>query len=1242
MSPNPSIHPGSGEPPNLERLQGELAEARARLRRQQAGHRKLSLLAARTDNAVVVTDALGRVEWVNQGFTRTTGYTLTDVSGRQADAVLLGAESADSERQRLRECLARGEIFCTDTVSHRKDGRRFRVSMEVQPVRDEGGVVTHFLALKRDVTELRQAYERRTLQYEVSRALAAAEESNAGFRATLQAILHHLGWQFGALWRIEPGRQHLRLDEILTSGEAELEAFATDVRTRRFGWGDDVPGRVWATHHPVWISDLARETALPRGANAVAAGLKSCFATPVRGGGRVWGVLEFFGTAASMEEPDTDLLHLFEALASQLLQFAERLEARRDLELQKSLFERVFLEAPVAIAILDDLERVRSVNQEFTRLFGFTPEQITGDPLNTHLVPPAAAAQAEAATQELLAGHRVSYESVRQDCFGGLHTVHVVQQPVRLSASHPGICAMFLDLTARANAEAALRESEARLRETTSLQRAILDGAGCGILAIDLDGHLLNANACATRMLGLDALSATRPVSVLDFFPESARIEHARALSASLGREVGSGLDALTALVSTGRADEREWTCTRRDGSAIPVLATVSGQYDDHGLLHGYLLVLVDMTERREAAQELVRAKEAAESANRAKGDFLATVSHEIRTPMNGILGMSSLLLETPLESHQREMLEAVRNSAEALMSLINEILDFTKIEAHRLDLDVEEFDLDSTVDAAVDLLAHDAQRRGLQLAVIIDPRTPRRLRSDPIRLRQVLLNLLGNAIKFTLEGEILLTIELAERSLRFAVRDTGIGLSPEQQERLFQPFTQADTSTTRRFGGSGLGLAICKRVVEQLGGTIGVESGRGAGSTFWFTLPHEPVATTVPEPSPLRVLVADDHPTTRLGIRAALASIGIEPVLIGMEEELVEQLTAPGRPFDLVIVDRILLGRTGLRVLQEVTSGRDPAPRVALTGTVIDAREHTTVVTPNDILLTKPVKRSSVGRLVRELDARRQAKGEPTAPPPAAPAETLPPLRVLVAEDNEVNARLALMMLQKLGCRAEIASDGRQAVATLRERTFDVVLMDCHMPDLDGYQATQAIRDLERLDPARPRIPIIAMTAAAMAGERERCLASGMDAYLSKPVRLGALRDTLRSFCADASAASPAADPAADIRASLGTLAAELGLDAALELASAFLVDTPARIEELHTLAGHPDQSVLQRAAHSLKGSAAMVGASELEATALCLETAAALHNLDNQAGKVEAIRVAFQNAREWVQRVMSELGAP
>ncbi|MCC6234128.1 MAG: PAS domain S-box protein, partial [Verrucomicrobiales bacterium] len=1175
----PSAHLPMEDPDasNLEGLRAQLADATARLRRQQSGQRKLALLAARTDNAVLVTDAQGRVEWINHSFTRTTGYTLHEVAGRDAESLLLGPDTDPAQRSRLRDCFARGEAFCAESVNRRKDGRRFRASMEVQPIRDDAGLVTHFLALERDITELRQAYERRTLQYEISRTLASAEDLATGVRGALHAVVTHLGWRFAALWRVEPGRQHLRLEEAVHDPGTDLQGFHDDTQRRRFGWGDDLPGRVWATYHPVWIPDLAREVALPRSEIATAAGLRTCLAVPISCGGRVWGILECFGGA--MEEPDTDLLHLFESVSSQLLQFAERTEARRELELQKTLFERVFLEAPVAIAILDDLERVRAVNQEFTRLFGFTAEEITGDLINSHLVPPSGTSRAEAATQELLQGHRVAYEAARTDNQGVLHHVHVAQQPVQLSSSHPGICAHFIDLTGRTNAEEALRQSESRLRETTSLQQAILDGAGCGILSTDRAGTILTSNVGAGRILGVTLDPATAAPSLLAFFPAAARESRARELTAALGRPVDAGLESVTALVAPGRTDEREWTCAHVDGRQLPALISVSGRYDEQGALQGYLFVVVDISERHQAAQELVRAKEAAESANRAKGDFLATVSHEIRTPMNGILGMSSLLLETRLESHQREMLEAMRNSAEALMSLINEILDFTKIEARRVDLVVEEFDLDTTVDAVVDLLAHDAQRRGLQLAVILDPRTPRRLRTDPIRLRQILLNLLGNAIKFTLEGEILLSVEVTATGLRFAVRDTGIGLSPEQQTRLFQPFTQADSSTTRRFGGSGLGLAICKRVVELMGGEIGVESGRGAGSTFWFTVPCALQPETPPS-SALRVLVADDHPTTRHGIRAALAAIGIQPILASDEDQLVDHLSSHPIAFDLVIVDRILLGRAGLQALQSVARDRHPAPRIALTGTVIDAQERTTVVTPSDVFLTKPVKRSSVARLVQELSAQRTTHGELTAPTPPIAADPLPPLRVLVAEDNEVNARLALMMLQKLGCRAEIASDGRLAVAALREHAFDVVLMDCHMPDLDGYQASRAIRELERLDPQRPRIPIIAMTAAAMPGERERCFESGMDDHLTKPVRLGVLRDALRTHCTGDSKRPAVQDPTLGVRASLGTLATELGNDAALELAQAFLLDTPGRIDELRGLAGQQDQPLLQRAA--------------------------------------------------------------
>jgi PAS domain S-box-containing protein len=779
-----------------------------------------------------------------------------------------------------------------------------------------------------------------------------------------------------------------------------------------------------------------------------------------------------------------------------------------------------------------------------------------------------------------------------------------------------------------AELEERVRERTAALEHERYLLEALMQHLPHSIYFKDTGSRFLRLSRALVSKFGFTDPARVIGKTDFDFFSE----EHARQ----------AFVDEQGLLRGEKPVIEKQEVETWPDGSKTWVATTKLPLVDKQGATIGTFGISKDITSQKRAEETLRMAKQAAEDANRAKGDFLANMSHEIRTPMNAIIGMTELVLDTDLSPIQRDYLAMVQQSGDALLSLINDILDFSKIEAGKLDLDVAPFDLHECLGDTMKSLSVRAARKGLELVCHVPREVPQAVAGDATRLRQIVVNLVGNAVKFTEQGEVVLSANVESQAehafvLHCAVRDTGIGIPPEKLATIFAAFEQADTSITRKYGGTGLGLAISSRLVELMGGRIWVESEPARGSTFHFTARLEvlPVPATARRPGSVarvfgtRTLVVDDNATNRRLLDEMLKNWGMEPVAAAGAAEALEylrQAVKQARPFLLVLTDINMPDTDGFSLVEQMR--RDEA----LAGTLVIVL--TSGDRPGDIArgkelgiagyLMKPVKQSELfDSIVAVLGVTTVEHEKESAVTAAAPS--LRPLRILLAEDSLPNQKLAVGLLTKWGHTVTVAGNGREAVAAWDTNPFDLILMDVQMPELDGLQATALIRERERA--TGRHIPIIAMTAHAMKGDREQCLSAGMDGYVPKPIRVKELSAALADVFPQTWEAAPAAaEPqkrngcTVDWPAALETVQGDRAL--LKTVIEAVLTECPSVLGELEQAVGACDAGIVRRAAHTIKGALRTFEAERATTLAARLEEAGRNGNLDGAQGMVADLR--------------------
>ena len=930
------------------------------------------------------------------------------------------------------------------------------------------------------------------------------------------------------------------------------------------------------------------------------------------------------------------------------------------------------LENLPAFIVCKDLEgRFVYVNDQFAKREGLTVNEILGK--TDYELYGAERADRYRAEDKRVMDSGVLFEDVEETVDGDSSTyLQVRKAPLRdFEGNLIGIQAIFWDVTRRQLAE---NKSAAEHR----MLRTIMDHLPDHIYVKDTNGRYIIVNEATKTALGADSVEQTRGMTSADF------------LSPDFGER--QKIDDWRVLQSQKPLLDREDKLRFEDGAVKWMLTTKIPLEDSHGQVIGLVGIDRNITHLKQSELELRAAKDAADAANKAKGDFLANMSHEIRTPMNAIIGMTDLLLTTELTDAQREYLKMVQQSGESLLTLINDILDFSKIEAGKFELHDSDFCLHECVGDTMKSLALRAVKKDLELACHVADNVPKWVRGDDGRLRQIVNNLVGNAIKFTEKGEVVLRVRVAKPSscpnlpkdigddvmLHFSVVDTGMGIPEEKCESIFEEFRQADTSTTRRFGGTGLGLAISAKLISLMQGEIWVESQEGVGSDFSFTARFAQPKDAIEEElldlgllEGVRVLVVDDNSTCRDIMTRMLKSCGMEVVSSGRVMDAkrlcrrANDATDPSQPFGLVIADAHMASNGQLDFLQSLCgTGESRVPSIVVAAAPSPEITEQCKQQGVDACLLKPVKLTELQcATASALTECREAVEVESADQPIHHRQR----HVLVAEDNVVNQKLAVGALDTLGYRVSLAHNGREAVDLSEKFSFDAILMDVQMPELDGIEATQEIRKREaKLGDAR--IPIVAMTAHAMAGDRELCLKSGMDYFLPKPIRLNLLSDMLAEIFSNQVAINnriptgqnPNQNQATngngdsvrtDVLESKAIAAEKVGEDSLVDwhhalkgvansqpllntVMKAFIDDKPRLMNEVRNAWQAKDANTLKRAAHSAKGALLFLNAKPVIELARSIEVDATSGIVDGNADRIEALEAGMQQVVNVLQR--------
>jgi PAS domain S-box-containing protein len=1127
---------------------------------------RLAQVAKHTSNSVSIVDRDLRITWTNEGFTRLTGYTFEEARGNNPSELLSSDNSNAVARNELANAAATGRGYRIESLIRAKGGREYWVDTEIQPLLDAVGSPIGFMEIGNDVTARKNAG--RELARERQRLDNIIEGTNVGT------------WE----WNLDTGETVLNERWAQIVGHTLAELGPTTIET----W----IGRT----HPDDVG--AARSRLKQHLHGETSALECELRVRHKHGHWVWVLTR--GKIVARGDDDGSRW-----MSGTHMDISDRKRVEQELQAQRDFATHIINTMGQGLAVADAEGNFEFVNPVYARLVGCASTDLIGKHISNVTVAEDCAFQAEK-TAECRTGKTATYEVRFRRADGGVVPVSITAAPRRRDGQFIGSISVITDLTER-------KQAEAEVQRSAQLLRGAIDAIDEAFVLFDADDRLIFCND-KYRNYYSDSNDLIVPGVAFE-----AIVRH--------GAERGQFPAAV------GRVDQ--WVAERLaihcqpSGPLTERLADgrimrIAERKTPDGHAVGFRVDITELVRATEAAQE---AKADAEAATAAKSQFLANMSHEIRTPMSAILGMFALLRKTELTARQADYAGKAEGAARSLLGLLNDILDFSKVEAGKMTLDPQPFRVDQMLRDLSVILSANVGPKPVEVLFDIDPRLPRKLTGDAMRLQQVLINLCGNAIKFTAEGEVVLSMAMVRQdastvTMEISVRDTGIGIAPENQARIFAGFTQAEASTTRRFGGSGLGLAISQRLVAVMGGELRLDSTLGEGSRFHFcitlALTASPPASEPPWHAPMRTLVVDDNPTACDVLERMGQSLGWTVDVVDSGEralELLQARTAAGIEYHAVFVDWQMPGLDGWetsRRIRELGSGGTAPIVVMITAHGLDmlSRRSEADQVLLDGFLVKPITASMLFDAV--VDARSErAHPHPSRPGVLTGGQRLVGMRLLVAEDNLNNQQVARELLEGEGAIVQIANDGHEAVVavTVAEAPFDVVLMDLQMPIMDGFTAARRIRQ----NFAPETLPIVAMTANVMAADREACLAAGMNDHVGKPFDLNHLVEVLRKYSrrqhsgkesvVNAKLALPNEVRAAAAAAGVDIVAAlnRLGNNTDLyqRMLGLFVKDLSEMPAQLADYVARGESEAALRLLHTLKGEAATLGATALSADA-------------------------------------------